>query len=144
MALAPAHSRLGYQLGMNRLWQQLAIATNWPVLAAVGVLCAMGIISIAADAPDDALKQLMFLGIGVGLMALFQAINYQVIGRWAWVFLIGSLVLVLYTVVGAMRGGDNPLPLIRKVNGAYAWLRIGAMSVEPSEITKIAYILVMA
>ncbi|HEY2760230.1 MAG TPA: FtsW/RodA/SpoVE family cell cycle protein [Pirellulales bacterium] len=129
---------------MNRLWQQLAIATNWPVLAAIGVLCAMGIISIAAQAPDEALKQLAFLGIGIGLMAVVQAMNYQVIGRFAWVFLIGSLVLVLYTVVGAMRGGATPLPLVRPVNGAYAWLRLGSMSFEPSEVTKIAYILVMA
>ena len=65
---------------MNRLWQQLAIATNWPVLVAVAVLSSFGIISIWADNPDDGIKQLIFLGVAVACMTLFQAVNYLKIG----------------------------------------------------------------
>ena len=42
---------------MNKLWQQLAIATNWPVLAAVGVLTSLGCMSIWADSRADGIKQ---------------------------------------------------------------------------------------
>ena len=38
---------------MNKLWQQLAIATNWPVLAAVAVLSTVGVVSVWADEPGD-------------------------------------------------------------------------------------------
>ena len=57
---------------MNKLWQQLAIATNWPVLAAIAVLTSIGICSIWADSPADGQKQLIFLGGGVAGMLLFH------------------------------------------------------------------------
>jgi len=38
---------------MNRLWKQLAIATNWPVLVAVVVLSALGLVSIWAHSLAD-------------------------------------------------------------------------------------------
>ena len=66
---------------MNKLWQQLAIATNWPVLVAVTVLSLIGVVSIWADKPIDGEKQLIFLGVAFGCMMLFQAVNYLTIGR---------------------------------------------------------------
>lgn len=134
---------------MNRLWQQLAIATNWPVLVAVAVLSSLGIISIWADKPDEGLKQLIFLGIAVGCMTLFQAVNYLTIGRYAWVLYILSLLLVLYTVVAAIKGGPNPppgaqiLPGVHPIKGAYAWITLGPVSVEPAELCKFAFVLVL-
>ena len=87
---------------MNKLWQQLAIATNWPVLAAVAVLSTLGVVSIWADkqAKSDGFKQLIFLGVAVLCLALFQGINYLTIGRYAWPFYFVSLALLLYTLVG--------------------------------------------
>src|SRR5215212_7495283 len=91
---------------MNRLWQQLAIATNWPVLVAVAVLSALGVCSIWADSRVDAQKQLLFIGIGVACMLLFQAVNYQKIGRLSWIFYALSLLMLLYTIMpGVPRSG---------------------------------------
>ena len=94
---------------MNPLWRQLGIATNWPILAATAVLAGIGTATIWADAPTDAIKQLLFIGIGVSMMALFQAINYQRIGRWAWTFYIIGLLAVIYTIVPVthVARGDN-------------------------------------
>ena len=89
------------KLVTNQLWQQLAIATNWPMLVAAAVLSALGVISIFADARADAMKQLIFLAVAVGCMALFQAVDYRKIGRWSWGFYVLSLLLILYTVVGS-------------------------------------------
>src|SRR5947207_2106338 len=75
---------------MNKLWQQLAIATNWPVLVAVGVLSSLGVISIWADDPRAGAKQAIYLCVAFGCMALFQVVNYQKLGRWAWPFYIFS------------------------------------------------------
>src|SRR4051794_18885627 len=85
---------------MNKLWQQLGIATNWPVLVAVGVLSSLGLLSIWNVGRTDGIRQLVFLGVSVSCMALFQAIDYRLIGKLAWGFYVLSLLLVLYTVVG--------------------------------------------
>jgi cell division protein FtsW (lipid II flippase) len=131
---------------MNRLWQQLAIATNWPVLAAVAVLSSIGVCSIWADSRADGQKQLLFLAIGMACCFLFQAVNYQKIGRLAWPFYIASLALVLYTVVPFTHVGQGSSSLFRVPyrGGAYAWINLGPMSLQPAELVKIAFILVLA
>src|SRR5688572_16333176 len=129
---------------MNKLWQQLAIATNWPVLAAVAVLSTLGVISVWADSPADGQKQLVFLGVGVACMLAFQTVNYQILGRFAWGFYAFALLLVMYTVAGAAIGGKTPIPFVRNVNGAYAWIHLGAFSLQPAELMKIAFIMVLA
>jgi hypothetical protein len=58
-------------------------------------------------------------------MTLFQAVNYQRIGKLSWAFYVFSLLLVLYTVIGSTRGGPDPIPFVHRVNGAYNWIKIG-------------------
>ena len=53
---------------MRKIWQQLAIATNWPVVAAVIVLSLVGVVSVWGDTPADGKKQLVFLFVGLGLL----------------------------------------------------------------------------
>src|SRR5207245_1005090 len=88
------------KVNFNKIWQQLGIATNWPVLVAILVLAAMGIISIAASNRADSYKQCIFLGVSLVCLSLFQAVNYQLIGRWGWVLYVMSLLLIVYTVIG--------------------------------------------
>lgn len=137
------------KFNLNRIWQQLAIATNWPVLVSVLVLAAMGLISIAASdraaaaahlaQQNNASRQLVFLGVSIGCMLLFQAVNYQVIGRWGWGLYVISLLLIIYTVIGK----KVHVPGVHNVNGAYAWIKFGPASIEPAEIMKLAFVLVL-
>src|SRR5690348_7978132 len=104
---------------MHRFWQQLAIATNWPILVAIAVLTAVGCVSIDADPSADVKMQLLFLAVGFIGMFLFQAVNYLEIGRWSWFFYVGSLILIIYTVTpGVPTSGFFSVP---KINGARAW-----------------------
>ncbi|WP_428937051.1 FtsW/RodA/SpoVE family cell cycle protein [Fontivita pretiosa] len=129
---------------MNALWKQLAIATNWPVLVAVAVLSTIGIISIWADTRLDPnpewRKQVAFLVVAIVCMAVFQAVNYQKIGRYSWAFYIFSLLLIGYTLLGSV----VRVPGVWKVNGAYAWINFGPASLQPAELTKIAFVMVLA
>src|SRR3954471_20332431 len=93
-------ARASHALPMNKLWQQLAIATNWPVIAATAVLTSLGVMSIWADSPADGHKQLVFLFVGLLAMAAFQAFDYRLIGRFSWGLYVLSLMLILYTVLG--------------------------------------------
>jgi cell division protein FtsW (lipid II flippase) len=130
---------------MNRLWQQLAIATNWPVLVAAAVLSALGLVSIYAESPKDGPRQLAFLGVAVACMTLFQAVDYRKIGRLSWGFYVLSLLLVLYTVVGAfLEPRGLQLPGVRITKGACNWIRFGSFSLQPAELMKVAFILVLA
>jgi len=81
---------------LGRFWQQLAIATNWPVLLSIAVLCALGVCSIWADKgqPTDGKKQLLFIAIGFCCLVAFQAVNYQKIGRFAWGFYLIAILLI--------------------------------------------------
>src|SRR6266576_2261988 len=85
---------------MNKLWKQLAIATNWPILVAVLVLSALGLVSIWAHSiadprsAQDVQKQIMFIAIGTTLMFAMQAVNYLQLGRWGWPFYLLSLELM--------------------------------------------------
>jgi cell division protein FtsW (lipid II flippase) len=134
---------------MNALWKQLAIATNWPVLVAVFVLSAVGAISIWADTNSGSqewVKQLVFLAVATGCMALFQAVDYRQIGRYAWPFYILSLLLLLYTVVPFthVEPGDSRPFRVPRVNGAYNWINFGPLRLQPAELMKIAFVMLLA
>jgi rod shape determining protein RodA len=124
----------------NRFWKQLAIHANWPVLAAIAVLSALGLISIGACPDGSAAKQSAFLAVAIGAMALFQIVDYRLIGRWAWWFYIFSFMLILYTVVGSR----IHLPGAAATKGAAAWISFGPIKLEPAELMKVAMILVLA
>ncbi|MEO6437089.1 MAG: FtsW/RodA/SpoVE family cell cycle protein, partial [Tepidisphaeraceae bacterium] len=135
--------RTGVRAGrLNRIGQRLAIATNWPVLVAIAVLATLGVVSIWADAPLDGRKQLVFIAIGTACMVLFQAVNYQKIGQFSWAFYALAMLLIVYTVLpGVPRSGFASVPII---NGAHPWIRFGPFSLQPSELMKIAFVMVLA
>lgn len=131
---------------MNRIWQQLAIATNWPILAAVAVLSVLGVMSIWVDSPADGPKQLVFLAAAVGVMGALQTVNYLNLGRYAWPLYFLSLILIGYTLLGGfMENHHHPIPGVHAINGACCWITFpGGVSFEPSELMKISFILVLA
>jgi rod shape determining protein RodA len=114
------------------------------VLLAVLVLSSLGAISIWADSKPEGSKQLVYLAVAFGCLFAFQAINYKIIGRFVWPFYIFSLFLVLYTVLGA----HVSLPFVHSTKGVFAWINVKfgsqEISLEPSELCKISFVLVLA
>ncbi len=132
-------------LRMNRVWQQLAIATNWPVLAAVALLLALGVLSVWSSSPADGAKQVFFVLVAIALMGAVQAINYVNLGRWAWGLYILSLALIIYTLLGAAaEKHHHPLPGVHAINHVHCWITFAGFSFEPSELMKISYVMVLA
>jgi cell division protein FtsW (lipid II flippase) len=131
---------------LGRLWQQLAIATNWPVLVSVYVLCTLGVCSIWADLPSQGKKQVLFIAIGTCCLVAFQAVNYQRIGRWSWAFYLLAIALIVYTIVPfthAPKGSSAPLRVPDR-NGAFAWINLGPIALQPAELMKIGFVMVLA
>jgi cell division protein FtsW (lipid II flippase) len=129
----------------HALWRQLGIATNWPILVAIAVLSTLGVLSIWADTSaasqnPEWRKQIIFLGIAFCCMAVFQAVNYQKLGRFSIAFYIFSLLLILYTVIGVY----IRVPGVHPVHGQANWINFGAASLQPAELMKIGFVAVLA
>jgi rod shape determining protein RodA len=128
----------------NRLWMQLAIGTNWPVLLAVALLSVTGLITVWFDVKPhgkwDGATHLAYIICGILCMTMFQAVNYQQIGRYAVVFYVIALLLVVYTVIGS----KISVPFVPPRNGAHKWIIIGPASLEPAELMKVGFIMLLA
>lgn len=76
------------------------------------------------------IRQLLFAVIGVGAMLLASRVPMALYRRAAFAFLGGVLILLLLVpFVGV------------KANGARRWLGVGGLTVQPSELAKLAVIL---
>ena len=76
------------------------------------------------------LRQLVFALLGVGLMLLLSRLPMSFYRRWAYPFLgITLLLLALVPLIGV------------KANGSRRWLGVGSLTVQPSELAKLAVIL---
>lgn len=77
-------------------------------------------------------KQLVGFGVGlVGMLftSFFDYKKYKKIGIWAVIFAIILLVLVFINGIG------------QESYGAKRWIKIGSLTIQPSEIAKFSYIL---
>lgn len=98
-------------------------------------LCSLGMCVICTVVPDEALKQLIsmviglvaFLAIGWFLRDLERAKQIRNVAAVA-----GVLLLVITLIFG------------RTVNGAKNWLFIGSMSIQPGELSKVCFVFVGA
>jgi len=79
-----------------------------------------------------ALKQLIAATLGVTVAAVLSRIDYRRFRLWAWPMLVGICVLLVIVI---MPGTEAIAP---RLNGARRWLNLGIMTVQPSELAKIA------
>jgi len=114
---------------------------EWPLFT-MGVLVAgIGIVNLvsaspeqtATGLPDTALRQLIWLGIGIVLLFATLIPDYRTLERLALPF-YGAVVALLVAV----------LLVGRIVNGSQRWLDLGVLNLQPSELAKLAMILLFA
>ncbi len=79
-------------------------------------------------------RHVVFLLTGATVMALVSMIDYRRFREWALMAYLGVCALLVLVIS----------PLGTEVNGAQAWFNLGSFQLQPSELTKIAVILVLA
>lgn len=79
-------------------------------------------------------RHLVFLLTGGTAMVLVSMVDYRRFREWALIGYIGVCALLVGVVS----------PLGTEVNGAQAWFQIGGFQLQPSELSKVAVILVLA
>lgn len=88
------------------------------------------------DDPFHFLKmEVIWVTLGLVAMVGAMAIDLKLLWRWAKPALILALVLLVMVKIPGVG---------RQVNGAYRWIGLGPLSIQPSEVIKLAMILVMA
>lgn len=105
-------------------------------LTIMGVLCiySSSINSQGVSVTNEHEKQIIWIIIGFVLMVLFTLYDYRktnsLISTYAYVLM---MILLVYTRAFG-----------KYVNGAYSWLGIGDFGIQPSEFSKIIFIIFLA
>lgn len=112
--------------------------TDYIILILALILAIIGIVGIysaglnSTSSGDEYIKQIMWVGISLGIMIVVWFLDYQVssvIGIIGYPICLVLLVAVLF---------------MPEINGASSWFSVGSIQVQPSEFMKIAYILLLA
>ncbi len=114
---------------------------NWRFLLLILLLSATGLLALysASGAGGDPhqkviyYKQLIWFGIGFLLMAVSFFFDYKMLEKWAYPLYGGCLVLLMWVLLFG-----------RYVSGSRRWIDLGPASFQPSEVAKIAVIIVLA
>jgi len=98
-------------------------------------LSGIGLVTVASVKPEYALKQFIAILIGLAAFIVLVAImrNVEVVSALRIPVAIGAVGLLAINLVMA-----------ETVNGALNWISLGAFSIQPSELVKIAFIFVGA
>jgi rod shape-determining protein RodA len=121
---------------MSRIWQRV---TRVPValLIAVLLLCAVGLLCIHVDAPRKAFMQAIWIVIGLGAFVVAIVVPYRRFGEASYVLFAVSLLMLVAILF-------LPTSIAPVIKGARRWFRVGPVQFQPSELTKIAFILALA
>ncbi|MBT3200771.1 MAG: rod shape-determining protein RodA [Phycisphaerales bacterium] len=133
--------------------------TSWPIIAAMLLLIIVGLSAIHVSEEAGAMNaqqaartpywqiQLIYCIPALGMFVLMSIIPYQRIGRAAYVlFALTLLVLAALVLLPRMLGDGNALirTVLPGIRGAHRWIKIGPIQIQPSEIAKISYIVLLA
>lgn len=125
------------QIGMTR-WRRFRAAVDWPLVATIIVIAALGLLNLysAVNGTRHAGKfdqQLRWMFVGAIAFAAFTAIDYRSLLRVAWIgFGLALVALIIVDVVGS------------RAKGSERWISIGTLGGQPSELAKLAVIMVLA
>ncbi len=125
------------QIGMTR-WRRFRAAVDWPLVATIVVIAALGLLNLysAVNSTRHAGKfdqQLRWMFVGAIAFAAFTAIDYRSLLRVAWIgFGVALVALIIVDVAGS------------NAKGSERWISIGTLGGQPSELAKLAVIMVLA
>lgn len=114
---------------------------DWGLLGLTFLLVFMGLITLysavtsSSATPQNTLyiKQLIWYCIGMTAMVFSLFINYKTLDRWTPVIYAICIFLLIYVLLFG-----------KYVAGARRWIILGPVSIQPSELAKVAVIITLA
>ncbi|MDO5042139.1 MAG: FtsW/RodA/SpoVE family cell cycle protein [Slackia sp.] len=107
------------------------------ILPVVFALSGIGIAFVTRLAPDLAMRQVMWLFLGIALMVVTLALvrNLDKLARYKYTFMIVGIVLLLMPMLPGIG---------QEVLGSRIWIKIGSFSFQPGEIAKVCIVIFLA
>ena len=123
------------------------IATT-TLAACVAALLTLGLVMLYSTSMNDVPRgasapigpkllktQLMWCALGLVACVIAASVDYQLLKKFAWpIFIVAIVMLVLVLIPG----------IGHKIKGASRWFKFGGVSFQPSEVAKIALIIITA
>lgn len=126
-------------IGVSR-WRRFRAAVDWPLILTILALCTIGLLNLYSatrgtrhHAKFD--TQVQWMVVGAIAFACATIIDYRAMVRLAWIGL--GIAIVLLVVVRLLGEGAHG-------KGSYRWLNLFGMGIQPSELTKLMVIIVLA
>jgi len=124
----------------RRYWRNL----DWPLILAVLALIAIGMVVIYSASSSQltsaglspfyyVTRQAMGLALGLAANIVIISIDYRAWERWTRLIYFGAIGML----VGILAIGTT-------VFGSQRWFRIGPLSIQPSELAKLALVITLA
>jgi rod shape determining protein RodA len=123
------------------IWQGRLGGLRWTMVTAVALLLACGLACIYKYDPANYNRQVMWILIGIGAFVAVNLVDYRHLGHVSYLLFGLSLLLLAAVLAGKYLVKTDKIPMI---NGAYRWIKLGPMQMQPSEMAKLAYILALA
>ncbi len=118
---------------------RLTVPDADPVLLPLAaLLSAFGVTVIYRLEPDDAIRQSLWVVIGVALFALTIFLlrrDYRVLEQYKYLFGISAIVLMMLPALPGVG---------QTINGARLWVKVGSFQFQPGELAKIFLIVFLA
>jgi len=124
-----------------------SLADTWQSVDAILVVCVLALAGLGlvmvysatrgAEPPYDqsfVVRQALFVAIGLVAMGVVALFDYRRIRDWAWVPFGASIVMLLAVIS----------PLGSNIKGSQRWFSVGPFTLQPSEFTKVALIIIVA
>lgn len=121
-------------------WEGRLLAVVTAVLVVFGIAAVYGASSLVTTAGGQvgatfALRQALGAAVG-GLLAIaFMRVDYHRWRRWAWPFLGVTALLLLLPLLPFTHA------ITPTINGARRWVNLGVVTVQPSELAKLAVVI---
>lgn len=112
---------------------------GWLIVVAAAVLTLLGYAVIGTTRPSTATRHLVLGGIGVVAAICMLLPPPRRFRQASWWLLGGCILLLLFLLVPGV-----PDAIVHPRNGARRWINLFATDLQPSELTKIAFVLAMA
>ncbi|WP_412504331.1 rod shape-determining protein RodA [Roseovarius sp. SYSU LYC5161] len=130
-------SYLEYQVKYVPTGLRKLLYLNWPIIFLVSAVCGTGFLTLYSVAGGSmqpwAESQMQRFGLGIVLM-----IGIGLVPIWFW----RNMALVAYGVSLILLGLVEVIGVER--NGSQRWLDLGPMDLQPSELMKIALVMLLA
>ncbi|MCE9573916.1 MAG: rod shape-determining protein RodA [Deltaproteobacteria bacterium] len=126
-------------IGVTR-WRRFRATIDWPLTIAVVLIAAIGLLNLYSATRGTQHKakfdqQVAWMVVGVIGFAIATMVDYRAFLRVAWIGLgVVVVLLVVVTVLGKAA----------EAKGSTRWIKIGGVGIQPTELAKLAVIMVLA